>query len=175
MPHTEPLTLDVVAERLLDVATTALPDVSRAYIAGGPTWAKDCEQIVVNLNIARTFSPRAQQIGRIPGGDCVRMRTPVLSVTYVRDCYPTADLTDAGTPILPAITEITAWSTEFYRRVDALWRALIDAGSADLFGDCSAVTFTDAVVTGPQGGAVWVEWPITVGLTGEAGPAVFGP
>jgi hypothetical protein len=153
-----------VMQALLDVATGAVPDVERTYLAPGPQWAKDCRSIVVHPVAMRTVTPRATDVGRLPGGECMRVPTPLLGVTFVDDCYPTP--TESGATVkLPTADEITAWTERYMADVEAIYRALLDAATDGTFGDCAGVSLDDGTFVGPQGAAAWVTFGLRVSLT----------
>ncbi len=146
-----------IAQSLLDAAVDSGVQVKRAYVAGGPLFARDCHSIVVYSHTfgVRPLAPR----GDFSGGICASVPQLGLTVAYVKDCYPVVK--DGG--VLPSAQEITDWSVQFLSDVGEVFDAV--CGWTPDGADCSQITVADGIPgLSPDGGAAELRFPVTVSL-----------
>lgn len=148
---------------LLEVAVAAIPDTDRQFLAGGPSFAKNCHSLVVSPDTPQVISLTGRsQATQLPGGECSQIPSPVYRVTYVRDCYPQVK-PDGGTIERADPAELTAWTVDYMDRVTRLVRALIDADADTAFGgDCAGYTVQTGQFSGPLGRCCWVGVPVQI-------------
>lgn len=154
------MTYPADAQVLLDTARNALPKVKRAFIAGGPTFAKVCESLVVHPSLITTLQLQPTP-GQYPGA-CAIFAVPGWTVTYVKDCYPT--LREGGGGLrLPDADATTAWTLEYLANVQTLYNALADlAVGGGVGGGCANVTIGIGNYAGPSTNVCWWALPVAV-------------
>jgi hypothetical protein len=157
--------LSPLASTLLGVAQAAAPDVDRAYLAGGPQFARTCTLLAVYASL---WTPETQGptgggafAGAVLGG-CAALPAPQVTLVYAKDCYPMPD-TGPGqrVPKLPDPADLTAWTTDYLATCQAILDAVLDAHYAGTFGDCTNTTVGPATWTGPSSGVCTMVLPVT--------------
>jgi hypothetical protein len=102
--------------------------VARSFVAPGSIFARDCRLLAVHPSFvdAVPFPP-----GDLPGQGCSVVPALVLTLTFLADCYPTAN--DAGNPPPPA--DVTAWTLDFLADIESIWNEVADAALGGTLGD----------------------------------------
>lgn len=153
------MNIDTLATELLDVATDALPAVERTFVAGGPSFARTCTQLVTYGSLINVQSQGASGVDLTPMiASCAAQMIPQATLVYSKDCYPMPDGKQLADP-----AKLTAWSTAWLADVqtlhDAVMAAVLDA---QRFGECSTVTIGQATFSGPFSGVASMLLPLTV-------------
>lgn len=153
------MSLPALAAQVLATAQAALPAVTRTFQAGGPDFARVCTQLVVYAGPLAVEGTPGQAAAR---QSCSVMAVPQVVVVYSKDCYPRADLTGDGAPVLPTAADVTAWTADYLANVQTLHNALLDAALDGEYGECGGVDVGPTLPTGPTGGVCSTAISVTV-------------
>lgn len=145
------------AQALLDAAAGAplTAPLARSYLAPGPSFARDCRQIVVHPDPLDVGT--VEGLAVLPVMSCAAVPILALRVVFHADCWPVPG--DGGT--LPEPADLSAWTDAFLEDTESIWGAVADAAEAGSLGsDCGSVQLLQSTYSGPLGAGATFQLPV---------------
>lgn len=145
------------AQALLDAAAGAslTTPLAVSYLAPGPSFARDCRQIVVHPDPLDVGT--VEGLSTFPVMSCVAVPILALRVVFHADCWPVPG--DNG--VLPSAADRTAWTDAFLEDTESIWGAVADAAESGALGsECGSVQLLQSLYSGPLGAGATFQLPV---------------